>query len=263
MNEVPLNKNHATYFVPGLQRGLRVLEILAESGTPMTINDITKHMEFGRSSVFRWVYTLKCLGFIDYSETNKTYTLGARVLNLGFAYLGTQEIIKQARGFLEALRDKTEIATHLAICDHSDVLYLDCLQANRGIQSSANTGKRVSAHASPLGWLLLSDLSNRELIQLFNDKELAKFTEQTPSSISQLSQKIIEVSSLGYVISFGALKIGGISIAAPIFDARGKVIAAIDISGPDFAFDKDKIKEFYVPEVLKTAQQISQHIHSN
>ncbi|WP_444996049.1 IclR family transcriptional regulator [Aliikangiella sp. IMCC44359] len=260
MKEIPQNKNHNTYFVPGLQRGLRVLEILAESGESMTVNDITKRMEFGRSSVFRWVYTLKCLGFVDYSDVNKTYKLGARVLNLGFAYLGTQEIIKDARKHLEQLRDKTGIATHLAICDHSDVLYLDCLQANQGIQSTANIGKRVSAHASPLGWLLLSDLSSRELIQLFSDKDLISFTPQTPTTIAELSHKIIEVSSLGYVVSLGSLRVGGISIAAPIFDKDGKVVAAIDISGPDIAFDINKIESFYVPEVLNTANAISAHI---
>ena len=121
--------NHKVYFVPGLHRGLRVLEILGDAGAPMSISDIGRAMDLSRSSTFRLIYTLKQMGFLKDGEQKNTYTLGARVLNLGFAYLNQQPITSIARPHLADLRDRTEVSAHLSVLEGSDVLYLGSHQA--------------------------------------------------------------------------------------------------------------------------------------
>ena len=102
---MPESSNHKVYFVPGLQRGLRVLEILGAADEPMSISDIGRAMDLSRSSTFRLIYTLNQMGFLKDGEQKNTYTLGARVLNLGFAYLNQQPITSIARPYLANLRD--------------------------------------------------------------------------------------------------------------------------------------------------------------
>ena len=252
-----LHKNHANYFVPGLQRGLSVLETIAAARRPLTVSEIAARLKLTRSSVFRLVYTLEFTGFLEAMEHLKTYNLGPRVLEIGFAYLASKDIIEVARADLEILRDNTEVSAHLAIRDTREVLYLSCVQSRSGFQSNMNVGGRMAAYATPMGWLLLSDLSNRELAALFEQQEFEPLTDQTPHDLGALSQCIARAANAGHVVSRGIVEAGGSSVSAPVFDKSGRVVAAIDISGPDSAFDMDHPQDRYIREVVHAAARIS------
>lgn len=253
----PQAKNHDIYVVPGLERGLRVLEIVAAGDKPQTVSEIAQRMGLSRSSTFRLVYTLKFMGFLEPSADEHAYRLGPRVLKLGFAYLSGQSIIEQARRDLEALRDATNVSAHLAIREGRDVLFLDCVQTRTGFLSNVNVGTRLPAHAVPLGWFLLSDLTARELAALLGPDPLNRLTDQTPGDLPALMQRIARATSDGHVVSRGIAEPGGSSVSAPVFDRSGRVVAAIDISGPDSAFDPDAIESLYVPRVMHAAASIS------
>ena len=92
--------HHDIYLVPGLHRGIRVLEILGAAKTPMSLSEIARAMDLSRSSAFRLVYTLRQMEFLKDGEQKNTYALGAKVLNLGFAYLSNQPITTIARPLL-------------------------------------------------------------------------------------------------------------------------------------------------------------------
>lgn len=251
------HKNHDVYFVPGLRRGLLVLETLADARRPLSVSEIAKRISLTRSSVFRLTYTLRHMGFLEDVGDSKNFTLGPRVLNIGFAYLASKDIIEVSRADLELLRDRTNVSAHLAIRDHTEVLYLNCVQSRSGFLSNLNVGTRLPAYGTPMGWLLLSDATNRELAQLFPEDRIEPLTSQTPKTISELMQRIAEGVQKGYTTSRGAVEPGGSSIAAPVFDRTGRVVAAIDISGPDSAFDLEQFEKRDVGEVVSTAMRIS------
>ncbi|MBT5186108.1 MAG: IclR family transcriptional regulator [Kordiimonadaceae bacterium] len=255
-----LHKNHNRYFVPGLARGLRVLEIIALSDKPLTIAEIGKKLGVSRSSAFRITYTLRHLGFLSTDKGDKLFDLGPRILSLGFSYLNRQDIIKIAKPFLEKLRDQTEVSSHLAILESSDVLYLDNVISKTSFVSNISTGDRRPVYASALGWLLLGNMDEEEIRELFADTVFESLTSHTPKNIDQLIERIEQARKDGFVISRGFSQRGGSIITAPIFDETGQVIAVIDISGPDSGFDFDKLDQFYVPAVTKTAHEISRDL---
>lgn len=260
MKATEKHKNHDTYFVPGLFRGLRVLEILAAEEKSMTVSEIARALEVSRSSAFRLIYTLQHMGFTSSSDDGRTHQLGARVLNLGFSFLASQNLIHTARDELVALRDKTGISSHLAILEMQDVLFLECVQSTSGFLSNINVGRRVPAYASPLGWLLLTDLSSRELATLYSDVPLNPLTDKTPRDVESIIGAVSKAAATGIVISQGIAADGGCSISAPVFDRSGAVVAAIDISGPESAFDLTKLETKYAPQVLETANSISHRL---
>ena len=260
MTTPKLHPNHTAYFVPGLQRGLTVLEAVAAAGKPLTAAEIGARLGLTRSAVFRLVYTLRHMGFLEEVEGTKALRLGPRVLNLGFAYLTAQDIIETARPELELLRDRTGVTAHLAIRDGREVLYLACVQTRTGFLSNMNVGSRVPAHASPMGWLLLADVPPREVASLFAGQDFAALTAQTPGDTAALLARIAEGVARGHVLSRGAIEAGGSSIAAPVVGRDGKVAAALDISGPDSGFELDALETRYVPEVLAAAARISARI---
>lgn len=252
--------NHSIYFVPGLQRGLRILEILGAAAEPMSLSEIARKMELSRSSAFRLVYSLRHMGFLKEAEQKNTYTLGARVLNLGFAYLNQLPITSIARPHLAALRDKTGVSAHLSVLEGHDVLYLGSHQARTGFVSNMVTGTRTDAYASAIGWCLLSSLSDAELAAFCDGLEMRAKTEHTPTSLIELKARVDQVRADGYVFSRGFREPGGSSVAVPVRDNTGKVVACVNISGPDSGFDFDRIDSFYVPETRATALRISREL---
>lgn len=254
---VELHKNHDVYFVPGLRRGLLLLETLADARKPLNVSEIAKRMGLTRSAVFRLTYTLRYMGFLEEIPASKSFTLGPRILNIGYAFLASKDIIEVSRGDLELLRDTTNVSAHLAIRDRTEVLYLSCVQTRSGFLSNLNVGTRLPIYATPMGWLLLSELSAREITELVGAQEMEPLTELTPRSIQQLVQRVGEAAASGHAISRGVVEPGGSTIAAPVLDRDGHVVAAIDISGPDTAFDVAEIDTRYASEVMAAAERIS------
>jgi IclR family pca regulon transcriptional regulator len=252
-----VHKNHDIYFVPGLRRGLLALESLASEGRPMSVSEIGKRIGLSRSSMFRLAYTLQHMGFVEEIPETKMLRLGARVLNIGYAYLASQTLIEIARPELEALRDGTSVSSHLAILDRREILYLSCIQTKSGFLSTMNVGTRLPAHGTPMGWLLLAERTARELAALYPERPFMALTDQTPRNVAELTQRVATAVAAGYAISHGAVEPGGSSIAAPVRDRDGRVIAAIDISAPDSAFDMAQFDTRDVREVVATAQRIS------
>lgn len=254
------SSNHSIYFVPGLYRGLRVLEILGAAAEPMSLSDIGRAMDLSRSSAFRLVYTLRHMDFIKEAEQKNTYTLGARVLNLGFAYLNQQPITAIARPLLSDLRDRTGVSAHLSVLEGNDVLYLGSHQARTGFVSNMVTGTRIEAYATAIGWCLLSAFTDEELEAFCAGIEMRAITEHTPTDFAALKARIDQVRADGHVFSRGFREPGGSSVAVPVHDNTGGVVACVNISGPDSGFDFDRVDSFYVPETKATALQISREL---
>lgn len=251
------NKNHAAYLVPGLQRGLRVLEMIAAARRPMHVSEVAERLALTRSSAFRLLYTLRDMGFLEAVPHSKAFGLGARVLNIGFAYLASMDITELARPALEMLRDRTNITAHLAIRDGEELLYLSCIQTRSGFLSTFNVGARLPAYAVPMGWLLLRDLSQPEAEALLHGVGFDALTRHTPRNMAALMARIADSAAAGYVVSRGMVEPGGSSISAPVFDGTGRVVAAIDIAGPDSGFDSNALTTSYLAAVLEAATLIS------
>ena len=252
--------NHDVYFVPGLSRGLRVLEILGAAETPMSLSEIARAMDFSRSSVFRLVYTLRHMEFIKDGEQKNTYTLGAQVLNLGFAYLNNQPITTIARPLLAQLRDVTGVSTHLSVLEGHYVLYLGSHQARSGFVSNMVTGTRVEAYTTAIGWCLLSGKSDADLAAFCKGLDMPPITKHTPTSFQALKAWVDQMRTDGFIFSRGFREPGGSSIAVPVWDEAGKVVACVNLSGPDSGFDFDRVEEVYVPQTKATALQISREL---
>lgn len=251
------HKNHDAYFVPGLRRGLLLLETLADANQPLNVSELAKRMGLSRSSVFRLTYTLRYMGFLEELPSTKSFTLGPRILNIGYAFLATKDIIDVSRPDLEQLRDATNISAHLSIRDRTEVLYLSCVQSRSGFHSNFNVGTRLPVHAAPMGWLLLATLTEEGIGKLLRDDPLEALTDLTPRTLPDLLRRVSEISKQGYAMSRGAVEDGGSTIAAPVRNHDDEIVAAIDVSGPDSAFRMEEWDTLYVKEVVAAAERIS------
>lgn len=236
------------------------MEILGAADKSMTLSEIARAMELSRSSAFRLVYTLRQMDYLKEGEQTNTYSLGPRVLNLGFAYLNQQQITTIARQHLATLRDVTGVSTHLSVLEGHDVLYLGSHQARTGFVSNMATGTRTQAYASAIGWCLLGVLTADELAAFCDDIQFEKFTQHTPTSYQELNERVVTTKQDGFIVSKGFRQPGGSSLAVPVRDHRGEIVACVNISGPDSGFDFDKLDSFYIPETQAAALKISREL---
>lgn len=254
----PPSNEGERYIVPGLKRGLTILQLFGDDAKILRLADIARQLDVPRSSAFRLVYTLETLGFVERTKDSYGYHLGSRVLSLGFAYLSSTEVVSVAREPLNVLNRKTGLGVNLAVRDGTEIVHLIRIPSRGPFTSNLQVGQRRPAHAAPMGRILLCELSHEELAALYTDENaLHRYTSATPTTLNQLRRMLARDRARGYVISFGTFVPSGCSVSAPVRDVTGKIVAAINLSGArDSAVEKElggKLKD----ELLAAAAEIS------
>lgn len=250
--------NHDAYMVPGLERGVRVLLMLASERGELSLTQIAERLAAPRSSVFRICYTLDQLGLLRRTPTG--YGLGPRILSLGFDYLSSLDLLEIARPELVALRDDTGASAHLGVLSGTDVVYIAQVPSLRQLASRVAVGSRFPAHAMSMGRLLLSSLTAAEFERLYAGVTLQQFTSETPGTIEELRHRIASERERGYVISRSSFEQGIVAVAAPILDLDNRAVAAINISGPAASLDTGALEGVYKDRVCAAARRISSNL---
>src|SRR5882724_6052134 len=101
--------------IQSLDRGLVILEAVANSNDPVSLNDLTNLVGIDRSSVFRLAFTLKRRGFLAYPAGRKDFILGPALWRLSHRYDWGEMLILVSRDHLKRLSKETNETAHLAI----------------------------------------------------------------------------------------------------------------------------------------------------
>ena len=254
---VPDPQQISKYIVPGLQRGLQILRAFNRDRRRIGAPDLASELNIPRSTVFRLIQTLEYMGFLEKVENASDYRLGVGVLSLGFEFIASLEITDLARPLLEKLRDKTGHSAHLAIRDGGEIIFVIKAKADSTFSSSVNIGTRLPAHGTVLGRVILADLSDQELERIYPEVSLPKFSPQTPENLGDLKKILAQDRARGYARSASYFETGIGSLAAPVRDQSGRVIASINITFPDGVPAEDEIEKDLVSSLVKTAGKLS------
>lgn len=247
------------YVVPALQRGLQLLAQFSRHAPELSGADLSHRLGLPRASVFRMLHTLEKSGFVERVGESTQYKLSLGVLRLGFEYLASMELTEHGRPVIEALRDASGYSAHVVVRDHRDVVFVAKATGKKTQFHSIQVGARLPAHATVIGRQLLSGMSMAELSALYPELDLKSYTPKTPSTVVQL-KALIDIDRLnGYGISQGGFEAGISTIAAPVFNDRLEVLAAVSITVPAQHLDK-KLSDMLVPQVRAAARQLTERI---
>src|SRR3569833_847150 len=245
------------YLVPALIRGLTVLQRLSRESRGLTLSEVAAALGVTRSSAYRLLFTLGHLGFVVFDADTKTYALGPEVLRLGYGYLAARELVEVATPHLVRLRDRTGWSAHLGELQGRDVVYLARVATRRSIASTVHGGTRLPARATTMGRILLSGLSPAEVRELYRDEPFSG-TEQ--GTLAELIGQLADDAQAGVVVQNSGYEPGVASIAAPIRDMSGRVIAAINISAVALLTSDAELNGPLKAEVIAAAQAISRDL---
>jgi DNA-binding IclR family transcriptional regulator len=247
------------YIVPALAWGLQLLGYFSRDDPELTGAQLARRTGWPRASVFRMLQTLEQAGFIERCGEGPVYKLGVAVLRLGFEYLNSLELTEHGRPIIEALRDSAGYSAHLVIRDAREVVFVAKAAGRSALFHSIQVGARLPAHATVLGRVLLGGLSTDELLALYGDFPLKAHTPTTPTTLAALQTAVEGDAKRGWGISQGGFEAGISTIAAPVFNERHQVCAAISITVPASRIDPTQA-DTLVAHVRDAASALTQRL---
>lgn len=224
------------YMVPGLSRGLALLQRFTRDHPAQTLAELADGMGLSRSAAYRLLYTLEKEDFVQRDRATRRYRPTTRILTLGFEFLNSQAINDIAQPFLRRLSDITGAAAHLVVLDGWQVVYLARVAPPVALVSNLQVGTRLPAHLATTGRLLLSGLDDDRLRQTYRQIR-RKNRGAPPPPLETLEAELATHRRHGYIYSGSLIDPGLKTFASLVRDSSGAVAAAINVVGPGKLLD--------------------------
>ncbi len=251
------------YYIESLGRGLQILEAFSEGSLSLSLTEITSIVELDKSTVFRFVYTLESLGYLERDTRTKRYRPGPKVLRLGFSALNSLEMAQVARPYLKALSDECGETTNMTIRDGAEIVYVARNKTQQIISVNLQLGSRLPVHCTSMGKAQLIDFSRQELDDLLGGGPYPVMGPNTITTLDGLVAELDQVRRRGYAINDEELTAGLRSVAAPVRNRDGEVAAAINISAPSARASREEMENVLAPMMMNTARKISLALGAN
>jgi IclR family pca regulon transcriptional regulator len=244
-------------FIESLSRGLSVLSALARSPVPLSLTELADQVGLSRSTMQRLTHTLLHLGHLDRDEETKKYRLGPRSLHFCFSVMKGLDLRKITLPYLERAAREIGETVNLAILDGAEILYVERIHVHQILNVNLQVGSRLPAHCTSLGKAILAFMPGKRLDAVLEKIALDPFTPQTITAKAGLRGELKRVRLQGFAANDEELVTGLRSVAAPVRNFAGEVIAAVNVAVPSERVSMKKLRTFFARKVLETAGEIS------
>jgi IclR family pca regulon transcriptional regulator len=242
-------------YVQSFARGLQVIRSFSERAPRQTLSEVAAATGLTRAGARRILLTLQTLGYVDFD--GKLFALTPRILDLGFAYLSSMPIWNRAEPVMEALVQQVQESCSAAVLDDTDIVYVMRVSTHKIMRISLGVGSRLPAWCTSMGRLLLADLDDEALRARLEASNVEPLTRHTLTDIDTLVAKVLQARRQRWCLVNQELEEGLISIAAPIVDRGGRMVAALNISGQANRTSAKVMQDTMLPALVAAAQEIS------
>lgn len=234
-----------TDFIGGFAKGLKVIEAFGETRPRLTITDISKETGLDRATARRCLLTLAELGYAAYD--GKFFELTPRILRLGHAYLSATPLPRLVQPYLDRLSETVGQSASVSVLDGAEIVYVARAAQKRVMSINLMPGSRLPAYCASMGRVLLAALSEAEARAILAVSDLQANTPFTKTDPDVLMEEFSRVRRAGYALIDQELEIGLRSVAVPLENARGRVVAALNISAPAAHAAAEDMVQRYLP----------------
>jgi IclR family pca regulon transcriptional regulator len=243
-------------FMTSLARGLAVVQAFQERKRHLTIAQISHRTEIPRAAVRRCLHTLIKLGYA--TTDGRTYSLLPKVLTLGHAYLSSTPLAVSAQPYLDRMSEQLHEACNMATLEGDDILYIArSATTQRLISVDLSVGGRLPAYCTSMGRILLAALDDSSLKDYLDHADLQTKTSRTLTTPQALLECLQQVRQQGWCIVDQELEQGLRSIAVPVYDASGQVLAALNVSTHAGRVSRNELEQRFLPSMLSASRELS------
>jgi len=239
-----------------LEKGLKLLEELAENAEGMTVGELADCIGVHKTNAYRYINSLLDMGYIQ-TDGDGHYHLGNKILELGSQKLRRMPLRETAHPFLVKLSADTQKTVHLCVLDHQDVVYIDKVESQRSLPIISRIGSRAPAYCTGVGKALLSGLPTDQVVSLLRQFPPVRKTPATITDPIRLLEEIKLTAERDYAIDNGEHEEGIKCFAAPVRGYGGDVVGAVSLTGLKREFGGREESEKMIAAVTKTAMEIA------
>jgi IclR family transcriptional regulator, pca regulon regulatory protein len=243
-------------FMTSLARGLVVIQAFSERERRQTISQLGVRTGLSRAAVRRCLYTLTKLGFAG-TDDGRHFYLRPRVLTLGHAYISSMPLASAAQPVLDHVSHMLHESSSIATLEGVEIIYVARASATRIMSIDLGVGSRLPAFCTSMGRVLLANLPPEELELILARIEFKAYTDRTVTNAEKLRQVLRNIQRNGYAIVDQELELGLRSMAVPIRNPMGKVVAAINVGAHAQRVPIQEMQNRFMPQLQAAAQELS------
>ena len=243
-------------FMTSLARGLAVIQAFSQSKRHLTISQLSVATGLSRAAVRRCLYTLNKLGFAG-SDDSFHFFLRPRILALGHSYITSMPLSVAAQPVLEHVSKLVHESCSIATLDGPEIVYIARVNVTRIMSIDLGIGSRLPAFCTSMGRVLLANLPQPELDAYLSKVKFRRYTERTVNSAEKLRQILRLVQRNEFAIVDQELELGLRSMAIPLRNAAGKVVAALNVGAHAQRVSIQEMQSKFLPPLRDAAQELS------
>jgi IclR family transcriptional regulator, pca regulon regulatory protein len=233
-------------------KGLAVIEAFTAERTRLSITDAAQVTGFDRALARRCLLTLQELGYADFD--GKYFSLTPRVLRLGTSCLAAMPLPRIVQPLLDKLSADIGQSTSVSILDDWEIVYVARAAQQRLMSINLMPGSRLPAYCASMGRVLLASLEDQEIRRLLKMHQPVRRTARSITDPEKILRHIARIRKDGFAIVDQEIEVGLRSIAAPLYDSQGRVVAAINVGVAAVHDDPIELRDLYF-EKLKGVQE--------
>ena len=241
--------------IHSLVKAFSVLDCFASDHPQLGVREIARQLNMSTSTVGRLLVTMHDAGILSQDPQTRLYRMGPKVLSWSAVYTNGLDVRAKAHPMLEELLRLTRETVNLYALDGTERVCVDRIESPQRVRVIVQVGERMPLHAGSSGKAILA-FASPELIKQILARPLERMTSNTITSRKKLLDELQLIRTQGYAVSHSERFADATGLAAPIFDAEGKVVAALNVAGPEIRFSDIQVKKT-APKVIELAGQVS------
>ena len=245
-------------YVQSFARGLEVIRSFNATAPRQTLTDVATRTGLTRAGARRILLTLQTLGYVE--SDGKLFSLTPRILDLGFAYLSSMPMWNVPEPVMDALVEQVKESCSAAVLEGTDIVYVLRVSTRKIMRNSLGIGSRLPAYCTSMGRMLLAGLSDDEVLALLAASPIEPRTRHTLTDPQAVLAKVRQARRQGWCLVNQELEEGLVSLAAPVTNRAGRIIAAINISGQANRSSARQMQDTMLAPLREAAQLISQRL---
>jgi DNA-binding IclR family transcriptional regulator len=246
------------YYLKVVAKTFHLVEFMSKARSGIRLSELARKLQQPKATVFRILYTLQELGYVQQDRATEMYRLSER---LGwFTHGEAKEMIKGAvRPLMGHLLSRFEQTVNLGIMENEKVLYVEILEGLRSIKATPTVNTYAPLHSTALGKSLLAFLEPHEAEAILKRSLLTKFTQKTITEVPRLMNHLKQIRKQGFAVDNEETDRDARCIAAPLRNSAGEPIAAVSVCGSTSQVRGAQIKEI-AQAVVEGCQKASEKL---
>jgi DNA-binding IclR family transcriptional regulator len=213
----------------GVGRAFAVLELLAER--PRSPSELSRALGMKWTTAYRTVMNLKEMGYVERDPETGRYAVGVRTYSLGSAYIASQTLPQVAQPYLHAASAASGATAQLVKRDHRNSVVISVHESQSNHVPETSVGHNFPLHCGSKGRVLLAH-AGEDFVEAYLSRPLEALTPLTMTDPQQLRERLALIRQRGYEITDRDIRLFSSSVAAPVTDVSGAVVASITLAVP-------------------------------